>query len=170
MKKALIVSTALLAFMALAAFRFQPQSPRTSALATAATASAICDATTDAAGFAFTGATSGLSCVNTGDIEIAGFQVVTIPWEYTRASGTALKMQCDVKNTASSRWLHVQDVDNSNASTTRTWTFTRSVSSAGSWSFDANADYVRCRFWIVGAAAGDKVKVAVVRVGSITRE
>lgn len=151
------------------AYEFQPQkeivclggqragqsSCVTPTLAVAQDAHTDCDASTDGV---VTLETSALDCANSGSMLVSSFNQISVEVHYTRASGTAVKMQCDESKDGLAPWAVRTKIDSEGTSTIRTWTHTQSFSGAIKWNWDINTKYLRCRFWIVGGTASDKIQ------------
>lgn len=147
----------------LCAYRFQPQ--RLMYVGAMADASTDCDGDTDA--------TASLTCLNTGDISVPAFAQVTVRWFHENSAGTAVHLQCDEKDTgtaennvaAPNKWaLGSTCAGNTCVPMDLTWAVTGNT--AHTAHFGADADTIRCRAWVTGGGASDKLQLTV-RIASV---
>jgi len=111
-----------------------------------------------------TDATADLTCANTGEIVVAGFDQAAVTIALVRVAGTAVIMQCDVSHDNGSTWAPIMTESNTGAKSVRTWTWTSSVSGRISHHFNVCASRMRCRSWVTSGTS-DTVKFNV-RLGS----
>lgn len=146
------------------AYRYQPQE-QLATWTTAADASTDCTASnTDYS--PVTTATASLTCLNTGDLDVRGFQQVTVQIDFARTAGTAVVMQCDIANDGGTKWTPIMKESTAGEKSVWTPTETTSVNARITHNFDVNAWLLRCRFMVTGGGASDTIAYSV-RVASI---
>lgn len=170
------VILACLAILALAAFRFVPQKNVTQADNTAQGGGTIyvdTDITADtacAASLSDLSASTDLtpSCAHTGPIIVAGFDQVAVELEYALDSGTAVVMQCDISQGATTAYAPMYTEDSTGAKAIRTWTWTSSATPGRvRHNFNVNARLLRCRAWVTGGGSSATVRFKVRLASSV---
>ena len=133
-----------------------PPKTLTTSLSSATRADTACD---EASSDVDSTATTSLSCADTGSLAVGGYNQLTLQVAFTRSAGTAVNMQCDTSESDAVPWATIQKTDTSSISTTRTWVRTTSTSGTWPWNIPINYRYIRCRFWVTGGGANDKIAV-----------
>jgi hypothetical protein len=108
-----------------------------------------------------TDATADLTCANTGDIVVLGYDQATVTIDYTRSAGTVVNTICDFSNDSGTTWGPKMKEDANGAKSIDLKTSTQSVSGVITHNFDIHAELMRCRFYVTSGDSGDIVNPRV---------